>query len=136
MVISGLKSSQQRRIEARKLMEWGFRRFRSFAMFDQGQTVGYARVWGGSDTWVELVTNEEIKLNLTQSERRNLKAEIIYKGPLRPPIREGAQIATLRFRVGDKLISEKKLHGINQVDRDERTWKRAIDTLMFMALGG
>lgn len=136
MVIGGLKSGKKRQVEARKLMEWGFRRFRSFPFFEQGQTVGYARVWGGDETWVELVAEEPVELMLTPKERKTVKAEIVYKGPLRPPVEPGAQLAKLRFSVAGKPVSEVKLYGITAVERDKRKWKRAIDTIMFMALGG
>lgn len=136
MVIGGLKSGKKRQIEARKLMEWGFRRFRSFPLFEQGQTVGYARVWGGDETWVELVAEEPIELMLTPNERKGIKAEIVYEGPLRAPVEPGAQVAKLRFSVNGKPVSDVKLYGITAVEPDKRKWKRAIDTIMFMALGG
>lgn len=136
MVIGGLKSSKKRKVEARKLMEWGFRRFRNFSMFEQGQTVGHARVWGGDETWVELVAEQPIELMLTPNERKAIKADIVYEGPLRAPVEPGAQIGKLRFSVNGKPVSEVKLYGITAVEADKRKWKRAIDTLMFMALGG
>lgn len=136
MVLAGMKSSKARRIEARKLLDWGFRRFRSFVLFQRGQTVDHARVWGGTESWVQLMAKEPIKVMLTPEERNNVKAEVVYDGPLRAPVRPGAQIGKLRFAVSGSEISEVPLYVVNSVEEDNRQWKRALDSLKFMIFGG
>ena len=54
-VVSGLKSKAERKQEGRRLLEWGFRSFKQFKIFNAGQIVGDARVWGGNKFSVDLV---------------------------------------------------------------------------------
>ena len=136
MVIAGMRSSKNRRIEARKLLDWGFRRFRSFVLFQRGQTVGHARVWGGTENWVQLMAKEPIKVMLTPDERTSVRAEVVYQGPLRAPIQPGAQIGHLRFQVSGSELSHVPLYVVNSVDEDQRQWKRALDSVKYLIFGG
>lgn len=136
MVIAGMKSSKARRVEARKLLDWGFRRFRSFVLFQRGQIVGHARVWGGTENWVQLMSKEPVRVMLTPDERKSVRAEVVYDGPLQAPVQPGTQIGRLRFAVAGSEVSEVPLFVVNSVEEDQRQWKRALDTLKFMIFGG
>ena len=56
MVVNGLKTEKERADEARKLLEWGFHAFQSRALFAEGETVGEAKVYGGAQSRVPLVS--------------------------------------------------------------------------------
>ena len=47
VVVMGLENENQRRDEAVKLLEWGFKSFSTVKIFDDGEIIGHARVWGG-----------------------------------------------------------------------------------------
>ncbi len=47
MVVSGLNTKKEREEEPRKLLEWGFKSFKPYRLFDQGEKVSDALVWGG-----------------------------------------------------------------------------------------
>ena len=49
VVVSGLEKADQRKDEAAKLLDWGFRSFSPVQVFDDGEIVGKARVWGGKN---------------------------------------------------------------------------------------
>lgn len=136
MVIAGMRSSKDRRVESRKLLDWGFRRFRSFVLFERGQTVEQARVWGGTENWVRLMAKEPIRVMLTPEERNSVTAEIVYKGPIRAPVRPGAQIGHLRFKVAGSELNQVPLYAVNSVDEDPSQWKRAWDSLKYLIFGG
>ena len=46
-VVMGLPSEPQCAAEAKRLLQWGFNGFAPFKLFEAGETVGKARVWGG-----------------------------------------------------------------------------------------
>ena len=48
MVINGVETEKERAEEARKLMEWGFRAFERVKLFDDGEVIAEARVYGGN----------------------------------------------------------------------------------------
>ena len=47
VVVSGLEKADQRKDEAAKLLDWGFKSFSAVQVFDDGEIIGRARVWGG-----------------------------------------------------------------------------------------
>ena len=59
LVVSGLNTKKEREEEPRKLLEWGFKSFKPFRLFDQGEKVSDALVWGGTRHYVPLVGNEQ-----------------------------------------------------------------------------
>ena len=48
VVVNGEKSAKERADEAKKLLEWGFHNFERRVLFAEGQTIGYAKVFGGA----------------------------------------------------------------------------------------
>ena len=136
LVINGLKSKRERKEEGRRLLEWGFRNFKAFKLFDAGEVVGDARVWGGDRFYLPLVGKGEISILLPRfgSDKRKLKAWIAYKGPLKAPIRKGDEVAVLRVRSSNAAVSEFPLYAAVDVKRTGIV-SRGIDSLLHMALG-
>ena len=52
VVVNGLKTANDRADEARRLLNFGFNGFESRVLFDEGQRVGEARVFGGKERYV------------------------------------------------------------------------------------
>src|SRR6185312_6202245 len=50
VLVGGLEKAPQRKDEAVKLLDWGFKSFSAVRVFDEGEIIGKARVWGGT-TW-------------------------------------------------------------------------------------
>ena len=97
-VMNGFESDRARREETLKILGWGFVNFKSYKVFDKDEVVGEARVWGGTKWSVPLKTNSEVKILLPVSAKDlRIKAQIVYLGPLKPPVKEGAKVAEVRI---------------------------------------
>ena len=92
LVMNGLKSTKQRSSEARKLIDWGFRFFKTYTLFKYKEKIGRARVWGGSQSWVGLRAKREIRLMLSPVDRKKIRAVLVYKGPVAAPIKQGDEL--------------------------------------------
>ncbi|MGA2366759.1 MAG: D-alanyl-D-alanine carboxypeptidase family protein, partial [Steroidobacteraceae bacterium] len=55
VVTTGAKSDKERSEEAKKLLDFGFHGFEAKVLFAEGQTIGYAKVFGGDESYVPLV---------------------------------------------------------------------------------
>lgn len=98
MVANGFDSEKQRKEETAKLLNWGFANFKSYKVLSSGDVVGEARVWGASKWNVTLKTGADVKILLpVNAKDQRLKGEIVYKGPLKLPIKEGDKVAELRI---------------------------------------
>ena len=95
MVLTGLPSARKRSLEARRLLNWAFRSFRNYTLFERGAVVEQANVWLGEEDTVPLVTESDIKISLPRASRRGLKVKVVYEGPVPAPIEKGAEIAKL-----------------------------------------
>lgn len=135
LVINGLDKAEERKNEALKIFEWAFRTFGDFKLYDIGEVVGQARVWGGNRMYVPLDggagTVSVLLPRLPVNQR--LKAEIIYNGPLKAPIKKGDKVATLRVTSSTKAINEVPLYAAEDIE-PAGVMRRGIDTLMHMTL--
>jgi D-alanyl-D-alanine carboxypeptidase (penicillin-binding protein 5/6) len=136
VVVNGLKSKSARGREAQKLLDWGFRKFQQISVFERDAQVSQARVWGGNKSWVSLVAKEPVNMLLAQEERAGARAEIVYKGPLRAPVRKGDEIGVIRLSVDGKTVSQQPLYAGGSVEVSNEMWRQALDSVAFMLFGG
>ena len=136
MVINGLSSTRERADEARKLLDWGFRQYRTVELYQTGDRVGRARVWGGSQRWVDLAARDDVRLALSDEEKDATTVEVAYDGPLMAPVEQGAEVGTVRFKVNGRVISESPLVSAEPIDAAAPMWSRAIDSVAYMIFGG
>jgi D-alanyl-D-alanine carboxypeptidase (penicillin-binding protein 5/6) len=134
MVINGTKSAKERAEEARKLMDWGFRAFEKVKLFNKGEVVAKAKVFGGTSGSVGLVGNRDLELLLPRGTRDQIKAQVVYTGPVRAPVEPGQEIGVLRVTSGDEMIKEEPLYAADAIDVGN-VRQRALDGLQELLLG-
>ena len=61
-----------------------------------------------------------------------LRADIIYNGPLKPPLRKGEQVARLRVTTPSETTNEVPLYVAEDVGR-AGVMRRGLDTLLYLA---
>ena len=133
VVLSGLATDAERREESRKIIEWGFHTFGEFKLYEAGETVGTARVWGGDKTSIPLTGNGELMVVLPRyPANQKLRAEIVYKGPLKAPIKKGDQVAVLRVTSSNEATAEVPLFAAEDVEPAGKM-KRGLDTIYHYA---
>ncbi|MBU2532492.1 MAG: D-alanyl-D-alanine carboxypeptidase [Alphaproteobacteria bacterium] len=134
-VVGGLDSKNDRWDEAKRLIEWGFNDFAMVKLFDQGEVVAQARVWGGSQLFVPLVGKGDVRVYLPRlPANQRLRGEVIYKGPLKPPIRRGDQVAMLRVTSSTGAEGQVPLFASKAVERGGLA-RRGLDSLFHLAFG-
>ena len=109
LAVSGLASARDRERESRALMTWGTRQFDRARMFEPGEVVAEARVYGGTQRSVPLIAENAIDIFLPQAGRDDLRARAVYQGPIKAPVRQGDVIGTLRVTRGDEVTQETPL---------------------------
>ena len=93
LVLNGLESVRNRGQEAERLIEWGFRDFGNFKLFEAGETVSDADVWLGTEPTVPLVVEQDLVVTLGHAARRAMKVSVVYDGPIPAPIAAGTPLA-------------------------------------------
>jgi len=133
-VLHGLTSMRERAEEARKLITWGIRSFDRIAAFPEGKMVGYADVYGGAEGAVGLVGKGAIDLFVPKGSKDCPQASIVYNGPLRPPVQQGAQVAELRVMCDGTLVQVAPLFAAQTVE-DGDLVRKATDALKHLIIG-
>jgi D-alanyl-D-alanine carboxypeptidase (penicillin-binding protein 5/6) len=133
VVVNGLATADERRDEARRLLEWGFRSFSEAKLYDAGEVVGHARVWGGQRMYVPLVGESGVNVWLPRNPAgQKLKAHIVYQWPLKPPVKKGDQVAMLRVTTANEAMSEVALYAAEDVEPGG-TMRRGLDSILCLA---
>jgi len=101
MVVAGLSSFNQRIEESVRFMQWGFNAWQSRPLLRQGQRIGQARVQLGGASSVGLVAPRNLAVTYPAGMGQNLRARIVYSGPVRAPIARGQHIADLVVTTAD-----------------------------------
>jgi serine-type D-Ala-D-Ala carboxypeptidase (penicillin-binding protein 5/6) len=132
-VVLGLATADERREDARRLLEWGFKGFAEAKIFDAGEVVGHARVWGGRRMFVPLTGKGDVTIWLPRLPANpRLRANIIYKWPLKGPLAKGDQVAMLRVTSASDAMSEVPLYAAEDVAA-AGTLRRGLDSLICLA---
>jgi D-alanyl-D-alanine carboxypeptidase (penicillin-binding protein 5/6) len=135
LVIAGLGSEADREAEAKKLLDWGFRSFQQVTAFEAGETVAEASVYGGMQGSVPLVAHGPIRILVPRTGGDSeLRARVVYDGPLLAPVEEGISAGAFRVWNGDRLIQETPLFTAEAVGRGP-IHARALDALGELLFG-
>ncbi len=134
-VVTGAKSDKERADEAKKLLELGFHGFEAKILFAEGQTIGYAKVFGGDTGYVALVApSGTIRLMVPRNSNERLIARIVYTGPVPAPVAKGQAIGKLKVWRGDNLALEVPLQAADDAGTGSMS-QRAMDGATELMIG-
>lgn len=123
LVVNGLTSKKERGSESERLLEWGFREFGNYRLFEAGETVDEAPTWLGTQPMLPLVIEEDVHLTLPKKSRRKMKVKVNYTSPIAAPIMKGQQVATVTISAPDvdtiefPLVAGADVHQLGLVGR-------------------
>jgi D-alanyl-D-alanine carboxypeptidase (penicillin-binding protein 5/6) len=134
VAINGVDDPDDRLTEGKKLLEWGFRNFEVRHLFEAGQIVGYAKVFGGRSSSVPLTAKEPVGVMVQKSGADKLLARITYTGPVRAPVESGQPVGTVRVWRGQNVAVEVPVFASESIGQGSMT-RRAFDTVSELVIG-
>jgi len=135
VVVTGLPTDKEREDAARALLTYGFEGFVERKLFDAGQVVANARVFGGRVSHVQLVTPVPVHVLMPREGDSTLTAKVQYTGPLQAPIQGGSDVATLKVWRDGILQREIPVRANASVARGA-LWQRAFDSVWELGRSG
>lgn len=136
LVVNGASSIDERRKEAQKILDWGFKQFRPVEVYNANDRVARARVWGGESRWVDLVTPQEIRLLLSPVEQQKVTVDLHYMGPLLAPVKAGEKAGVIQFNLEGRTVAEFPIETSAEIAAVNSMWLKAWDSLLYMTFGG
>jgi len=142
IVQNGVQSQSGRKEDGMRMVNWGFRNFEKFTLFNAGETVGEALIWGGQQRYVKLrgFGGTPLQLLLPKNAKaKKLAGKIIYNGPLKPPIAVGdagekAGNPILHVTADGGISASAPLEVAEAVEKSGVVWQ-GLDSLFFLSFG-
>jgi len=135
MVLNGFEKEKDRKEDSTKLLAWGFTNFKAYKVFNSGDVVGEARIWGSDKRHISLKTKSDIKILLPVAAKdQRIKAQIVYKGPLKPPVKDGDKVAEVRITSEAGTSNAAPLYAAEDMQPAGMVTK-GIDSLVFLTFG-
>ncbi len=97
----GLNSERERLQETEAIINWAFRQFARVSVGAEGEVMGIAPVWLGTEPSVPLVLGDSRDILIPAIAQRQLSARVVFDGPIPAPITAGTEIATLVIELPD-----------------------------------
>ena len=92
MVVTGLRSMNERSQESERLLEYGYREFGTYQLFAGGDTVEQAPVWLGQAPSVPLAVAKPLYITMPKKLRPQMQVKLEYTGPLPAPVAKGQPV--------------------------------------------
>ena len=116
VVVNGMKTARDRAAEIPQASGMGLPLLRAHLLFEPGKVVGDAEVFGGDRRSLPLVSERPVRVLVRRGDGERLSARIVYQGPLKAPIRKGAQVAKIEVTRGDTKALEMPLYASEDVE--------------------
>ncbi len=134
VVVNGLKTARDRGLEARKLLEWGFRSFEARDVLAANEIVGEVAVFGGATGSLPVTARDPLRMLAPRGASDRIRGQIIYQGPIIAPVSRGQQVGVLRVMRGDTRALDVPVYAAEDVPAGSLQ-RRATDAAMELSTG-
>lgn len=133
-VVMGTKSDESRKIETKKLLNWGFRFFETITPYKAGEQLANERIWMGKQDNIRLGVMVDTPLTLPRNQSQNLTADFVIDNELRAPIQKGDVVGQVNYTLSDQPIASFDLIALETVE-EGGIFSRIIDYIKLMFMG-
>ena len=98
-VLNGMPTKKARASDSERLLDWGFREFNNYTLFQKDAKVSTVPVWMGAEGSVSLVLPDELTLTLPVKARRKMVVKVAMDSPVPAPVKKGAKLAILKIEM-------------------------------------
>jgi len=95
LVLGGLTSISERRRESARMLQYGYRNFKTYPLFRAGEVVTTADTWLGETPIVEMSLDRDLRLTLSRAQRAQMTVSVQHINPIPAPIVAGSEVGTL-----------------------------------------
>ena len=115
-VTLGSSSEKQRIVDNRRLLDYGFRYFRTKKVLSAMEILAEEQVWGGEKESLSLLSSQDIYFTLPLRDFQNIKSNIVLDDYLQAPIAKDQKVGKLEFSLNNKVIKSIDIVSSEEVD--------------------
>ena len=125
-VVMGTESERARKVESKKLLNYGFRFFETYTPYKAGEKFVSDRVWMGSQKEVDLGILENTPITIPRGQRKNLKANFELNKQLVAPLNKGEIVGKVFLQLDGEDIAEYPLVTLQEI-AEGSVFERLLD---------
>jgi len=115
-VVMGTDSERARKVESKKLLNYGFRFFETFTPYKAGEKFASNRVWYGDTEQVDLGILLDTPITIPRGQRKNLQANFELNEQLEAPLAKGTVVGKLFLQLDGEDIAQYPLVTLAEVN--------------------
>lgn len=127
-IVMGAKSNALRLRESEQMLDYGFRFFETYRLYQAYQPLDMERVWQGSTAQLQLGLEKPLYVTIPIGQSGQLSTTGYIDKYIMAPVIAGETYGTLKINLGDKVISERPLIALSAIDSGN-LWNRLIDSV-------
>ncbi|MDQ7015792.1 MAG: D-alanyl-D-alanine carboxypeptidase family protein [Gammaproteobacteria bacterium] len=131
-ILLGAKSKKARARESQKMLDYGFRFFRTYKLYSKDQVLNRARIWKGEVSELPLGVSDDFYITIPRDQYGDLKANMELQEPITAPITQGTALGTVQVHLFDKLVKEQPLVALKEVAEGnffQRSWDTVLESI-------
>jgi len=125
-VVMGTTSERARKVESKKLLNYGFRFFETITPYKAGEKFVSNRVWMGDKETVDLGISLDTPITIPRGQKKNLKANFELNQQLTAPLAKGTVVGTLFLQLDGEDVAKYPLVTLNEVNEGS-LFSRLVD---------
>lgn len=115
-VVMGTESERARKVESKKLLNYGFRFFETITPYKAGEKFVTNRVWMGDKETIDLGITVDTPITIARGQKKNIKANFELNQKLTAPIAKGTVVGKLFLQLKGEDIAEYPLVTLEEVN--------------------
>mgnify|MGYP006074205615 CR=1 FL=1 len=116
-VVMGTESERARKVESKKLLNYGFRFFETITPYKAGNKFLSNRVWMGDKELVDLGISMDTPITIPRGQSKNLKANFELDRQLEAPLAKGEIVGKVFLQLGDEDIAQYPLVTLEEINK-------------------
>ena len=115
-VVMGTESERSRKVESKKLLNYGFRFFETITPYKAGEKFLSNRVWMGDKEQVDLGISLDTPITIPRGQRKNVKANFELARQLKAPLAKGEIVGNLFLQLNGEDIAQYPLVTLEEIN--------------------
>lgn len=130
-VVLGTRSEKQRASESQRLLAFGFRYYKTHALYKATDALNTSRIWGGLSEEVKLGVKKDLVATIPRGSHKNLEAQTQVDNVIKAPVKKGQVLGKLVVSLEGETILEEELVALEAVD-EAGFFARMWDSVLLM----
>jgi D-alanyl-D-alanine carboxypeptidase (penicillin-binding protein 5/6) len=127
-VVLGTGSERARAEESQSLLNYGFRFYRTYKLYEAGESLHQVRVWKGDREQVAVSLSRDLHVTIPRGQRDQVKVTLDFSDPLMAPVAAGKEVGRLTAKLGDRTLAVRPLTTLQSVP-EGGIIRRVIDSI-------